>query len=111
MFGNYKEVLFGVFIEFHSNGKIIRGTNFGFIYLMPKKSSAAKISNFRPISLVTSLYKLIAKVLSNRIRQVLHEVIDGNQFGFIKDKNILDSILIVNEVLRIAGGRRKKVGL
>lgn len=53
---------------------------------MPKKFSAANILDFRPISLVTSLYKLIAKLLSNRIREVLHEVIDGNQFAFIKDK-------------------------
>lgn len=58
----------------------------------PKKIGANRIQEFRPISLTSALYKIIAKVLSNRIRDVLHEVIDGNQYAFIKERQILDSI-------------------
>ena len=62
-----KEDLMKVFQEFHSSGIINQSTNANFIALMPKKSQSHKVSEFRPISLVTSLYKIIAKVLSRRL--------------------------------------------
>lgn len=55
---------------------------------------------------MTSLYKIIAKVLSNRIREVVYEAFDGNQFAFIKERNILDSFMIANEC--VEEYRRKK---
>ena len=58
-----KENLMKVFHEFHSSRIINRSTNATFIVLVPKKSQPLKISDFRPISLVTSLYKIIDKVL------------------------------------------------
>ena len=70
-----KEDLVRVFAEFHSSGIINQSTNASFIVLLPKKNMTKKISDFRPISLITSLYKIIAKVLSERLRGVLHETI------------------------------------
>lgn len=58
--------------------------------------------------MVTNLYKLMARVLSNRTKEVFHEVIDGNQFAFIKDRNILDSILIPNECVEEYRTKKKK---
>ncbi|RVW25092.1 Transposon TX1 uncharacterized 149 kDa protein [Vitis vinifera] len=63
-----KEELVRVFAEFHRSGIINQSTNASFIVLLPKKSLSKRISNFRPISLITSLYKIIAKVLSRRLR-------------------------------------------
>lgn len=57
-----------------------------------KRTNAITILDYCLISLVTSLYKIIAKVLSNRIGEILYEVIDGNQFAFIKQRYILNSI-------------------
>ena len=68
-----------VFLEFHTNGIINQSTNATFIALVPKKSQTFKISDFRPISQITSLYKIIAKVLSWRLRRVLHETIFSSQ--------------------------------
>ena len=51
-----------IFQEFHSSGIINQSTNATFIALVPKKSQSHKVSDFRPISMVTSLYKIIAKV-------------------------------------------------
>ncbi|RVX05281.1 Transposon TX1 uncharacterized 149 kDa protein [Vitis vinifera] len=59
-----KEDLVRVFVEFHRSGIINQSTNASFIVLMPKKSLSKRISDFIPISLITSLYKIIAKVLS-----------------------------------------------
>ena len=50
-----------VFLEFHSNGIINQSTNATFIALVPKKSQTIKLSYSRPISLVTSLYKIILR--------------------------------------------------
>lgn len=40
---------------------------------------------------------MLARVYSNCVREVLHEAIEGNQFAFVKDRNIMDCILIANE--------------
>ena len=65
VFQNYwdviKEDLVRLFAEFHRSGIINQSTNASFIVLLPKKSLIKKISDFRPISLITSLYKIIAK--------------------------------------------------
>ena len=55
------------FQEFYSIGIINKSTNATFIALVLKKGQALKVSDFRSISLVTSLYKIIAKVLAERL--------------------------------------------
>ena len=54
-----KEDLMKFFQEFHSRGIVNQSTNVTFIALVPKRSQTSKISDFRPISLITSLYKII----------------------------------------------------
>ncbi|RVW55438.1 Transposon TX1 uncharacterized 149 kDa protein [Vitis vinifera] len=94
-----KEDLVRVFAEFHRSGIINQSTNASFIVLLPKKSLTKKISNFRPISLITTLYKIIAKVLSGRLRGVLHEIIHSTQGAFVQGRQILDVVLIANEIV------------
>ena len=59
-----KEDLVRVFTEFHKDRIINQRINATFIALVPKKSRTKKISDFRPINLITCLHKTIAKVLS-----------------------------------------------
>ncbi|PON85139.1 hypothetical protein TorRG33x02_191130, partial [Trema orientale] len=64
-----KSDLMAVFQEFHQNGVINATTNETYICLIPMKLNSCKIGDYSPISMVTSLYKLIAKVLSTRVRR------------------------------------------
>ena len=64
-----------VFEEFHQHCKFEKSLNATFIALIPKKNGASNIRDFRPISLVGSLYKILAKVLANRLKMVLDQLI------------------------------------
>jgi len=54
-------------VEFHRNRKLTKGINSTFIVLIPKVDNPQHLNDFRPISLVGSMYKILAKVLANRL--------------------------------------------
>lgn len=85
--------------EFQANGKLARGYNSSFICLIPKRENPVQIGEFRPISLIGNLYKILAKLLAGRLKKVLNSIISDNQSAFLKDRQILDEILILNEVI------------
>jgi len=85
--------------EFHWNGKLARGINSTFIALIPKVDSPQKLNDFRPIALVGCMYKILSKVLANRLRMIIGRVVSDTQIAFVKERQILDGILIANEVV------------
>jgi len=88
-----------VFKYFHRYSVFERSLNASFLSLIPKKANAINIKDFRPISLVGSVYKLLSKVLANRLRVVLDSLISETQNSFVDGRQILDSVLITNECL------------
>ena len=58
--------------------------NATFIFLIPKKSDAVEVRDFRPISLIGGVYKIIAKVLANRLKIVLGDIVHESQNAFVK---------------------------
>lgn len=94
-----KEDVMRMLKDFYSNGKWPRGANSTFVTLVPKVDNPQGLEGFRPISLVGSLYKIVAKVLSWRLKKVLKKVIDISQCAFIRGRNMLDGIVTTNEVI------------
>uniref|UniRef100_A0A2N9GFV8 Reverse transcriptase domain-containing protein n=1 Tax=Fagus sylvatica TaxID=28930 RepID=A0A2N9GFV8_FAGSY len=86
-------------LKVHTHCKFEKSLNASFIALIPKKQNASNIRDFRPISLIGSVYKLLAKVLANRLKVVLDSLISESQNAFVGGQKIMDSVLIANECL------------
>ncbi|GJZ74268.1 RNA-directed DNA polymerase, eukaryota, reverse transcriptase zinc-binding domain protein [Tanacetum coccineum] len=96
--------------EFFINGKILGEINATLIALVPKIYTPKKVSDFRPIACCNVIYKIISKILTNRIKNGLRKIVNMNQSAFIPERHIQDNILIVQELLkgynRKSGSRR-----
>ncbi|GKV01589.1 hypothetical protein SLEP1_g14135 [Rubroshorea leprosula] len=108
MWGTLKEDVMGYVSDFHKHGKLVRGINSSFIVLVPKVNSPQKIEEFRPISLVGVMYKLIAKLLARRLSSVMNGIIGENQMAFVSGRLLVDSVVIANEIIDEAQKRKKK---
>ena len=88
-----------IFKDFHANGILNKVVNSTYIALITKKEKCSLASNYRSSSLTTSLYKLIAKVLAERLKSTLPDtIISENQMAFVRERQITYAILITNEV-------------
>nr|GEY18578.1 RNA-directed DNA polymerase, eukaryota [Tanacetum cinerariifolium] len=85
--------------HFFNNGDIPASCNASFIALIPKIPDANLVKDFRPISLIGSIYKIIAKILANRLVTVLGDIVNEVQSAFIVGRQIMDGPFILNEVL------------
>ncbi|GKD46513.1 RNA-directed DNA polymerase, eukaryota, reverse transcriptase zinc-binding domain protein, partial [Tanacetum coccineum] len=102
-----KEVVEAV-IYFFSHGSFPKGSNSAFIALIPKTPDANMVKDFRPISLIGSLYKIIAKILANHLVVVLGDIVNDVQSAFVADRQILDGPFISNELLQWCKKKKKQ---
>ena len=86
------------FGEFYNLGYFQRSSNVMFLVLVPKKREAKDPKDFRPISLVGSLYKLLAKVLANKLKKVVDTLVSNFQNASVIGRQILD-VWITNEAI------------
>lgn len=69
------------------------------IVLIPKISNLSNLANFKPISLCTILYKIVSKVLANRLQGIIGKCIDIAQSAFVLGRLISNNVLVAYEIL------------
>ena len=82
------------------NGELSIDQKRGVITLVPKKDKDGRfLKNWRPISLLNTDYKILTKLLANRLQNVLPEIISNDQVGYIKKRFIGDNIRIIDDII------------
>lgn len=84
--------------------------NMTILVLIPKINNPQLFSHLRPISLCTVLYKMITKVIANRLKPVMNQFVLPNQSSFVPSRHISDNILIAQEIMhsmRIKKGKTR----
>ena len=81
------------------DGSLLKKLNHTNICLIPKTRNPEIVREFRPISLCNVVYKIIAKVLANRLKKVLPSIISETQSAFVPSRLVSDYILLAFETL------------
>ncbi|XP_020672498.1 uncharacterized protein LOC110092330 [Dendrobium catenatum] len=90
-----------------ATGDMPKGAKATAITLIPKGSHASSISDFRPISLCNVFYKIMAKLIANRLKPILPLIIHDSQASFIANRQSMDNIILSNELLKVFKGPQK----
>ncbi|XP_050222272.1 uncharacterized protein LOC126672364 [Mercurialis annua] len=106
-----KKDFLDLFLNFHHSGYFPHGLNTAFFVLIPKIKGATDVKDFRPISFINGVFKLLSNVLANRLSPLLPSVISENQFGFIKGRNIHDCHMIASELIHLVKRRKEEIFL
>ena len=97
---------------FHS-GSLLKSLNQTYLTLIPKVNFPEVLSQFRPISLCNVIYKIISKLMVNRLKPCMDTLITPFQNAFISGRSITDNIIIAHEVfefLKKKSGRKTSFG-
>jgi hypothetical protein len=90
--------------EFFRIGFMPRITNNTYVTLVPKVPNPTSIKNFRLIAFCCSvIYKIISKVITNRMQGVLSSIVYENQYAFVKGRVIFDNIMLSHELVKRYG--------
>lgn len=94
-----KEDLVNIFTDLF-NGTLDSGPmDYSYVCLVPKKEGAKSASEFRPISLINGVQKIVSKVLANRLEGMMDAIISPTQAAFLKGRSIMDSFVTASEIV------------
>ena len=65
----------------------------GLIKPIPKQVACSQLKHWKPITMLTTIYKLLAKMIATRMSPMLNSIVSQHQHGFIKGRSIYDNIL------------------
>ena len=88
-----------LFDEFYTGTMDLGRLNYGIITLIPKDRGTSDIRQFRPITVINVIFRILAKGYANRVTLLADSVTHPNQSAFIQGRYILDGVLVLHEVL------------
>lgn len=91
-----------------NTGTFLSSLNHTHATLIPRKKNPKIVAEYRPISLCNVSYKLIAKVLANRLKSILPHIISPSQSVFVLDRLISNNILVAHEVVHFLKLKRSR---
>ena len=97
--GDIGQLTVDYFNDARENGKLFISHRRGVLTLIPKKGSQLLLKNKRPICLLDIVYKLIAKVLANRLSKVIGKIVSSDQTGFVKNRFIGENLRLIADVI------------
>ena len=86
--------------SFFTIGNLHKNFNCTLVTLIPKVQNPKTVKEYRPIACCTVMYKIISKVLTNRIQGVIQSIICESQAGFIPGRKIADNIVLAHELVK-----------
>jgi hypothetical protein len=102
-YGSCWEMVKGVLMEmvynFFNGQSHIERPSYGIITLIPKIHDVVNVKQFRPICLLNVSFKIVSKLMMDRLTPFADKVIDNCQTTFIKGRYILDGVVILHEVI------------
>lgn len=93
-------------MNFLNGGPVPEGWNETVVVLIPKVPNPKKLKDLRPISLCNVVYKIASKVLANRLKVILPEIISQSQSAFVPGCMITDNVLIAYELTHYLQNKR-----
>lgn len=94
-------------LEFFSSGTLLKQWNATSLVLIPKIQNASRVTDFRPISCLNTIYKVISKLLATRLKSILHLVINHSQSAFLSGRQLSENVLLASEIVQ--GYNRKNI--
>ncbi|KAM0007813.1 putative RNA-directed DNA polymerase [Helianthus debilis subsp. tardiflorus] len=99
-----------LFEQFYLGEQLNNGCMSTFVALIPKRTDPGSLHEYRPISLIGCINKVVSKVLVNRLKPVIQKLVSEEQTTFLANRSILDGVIILNEVIPWLK-RNKKEGM
>ena len=97
MWKQFEDEIYNFILGFFASGRLSPDINQTWLTLILKVDNVVEVKDFQPISMVSCLYKLIARILAGRLKSVMGDIVGRSQSAFISDWQILDGALIANE--------------
>ena len=89
----------GAVKEFFRNGRLLKDLNCTAIVLIPKNPEVSALGDYRPISCCNMVYKLISKIIANRMKPILKKCISKNQASFLKGRSLGENVLLASDLI------------
>ena len=102
-----KSDLLDAISSFFHSGNLLSAINDTMVTLIPKIDHLVCVSQFRPVSLCNAVYRIISKILVNRLKSLLKSCISMNQSAFIPSRQIIDNIIVAHESIHCLNNMRR----